>query len=206
MEHASVGVSELNFRLFRMSYKATSNLRCFFNTIFCLFNFQQSQENPPQSLLQSDMGEDWSASESESEYTEHSSDTGNMKFWDGNDIRFIRTRSWVSTSKRELLNFATWKKKSSPVFSFCVLHHSGISTFISRQRKIASRDCILHNSIGNIGKCSKYKLLDATLTVLFPFVLICSLFYGHSILFFFNGWLLSHAKIKSWVAYKWKLK
>ena len=58
MEHASVGVSELNFRLFRMSYKARSNLRCFFNTIFCLFNFQQSQENPPQPLLQSDMGED----------------------------------------------------------------------------------------------------------------------------------------------------
>ena len=206
MEHASVGVSELNFRLFRMSYKARSNLRCFFNTIFCLFNFQQSQENPPQPLLQSDMGENWSSSESESEYTEHASDTGDMKFCDGNDIRFIRTRSWISTSKRELLNFATWKKKSSPVFSFCALHHSAMSTFISRQQKIASRDCILHNSVGNISICSKYKLLDATLTVLFPFVLICLLFYGHSILFFFNGWLLAHVKIKSWVACKWKLK
>ena len=58
-EHASVVVSALNFRSFKMSYKARGNLRCVFNIIFFLFSFQHSQENTPQSLLQqSNWGED----------------------------------------------------------------------------------------------------------------------------------------------------
>ena len=112
MEYASVGVYALNFRLFRMSYKARGNLRCVFNIMFCLFSFQQCQENPPQPLLQSDRGKDWSISESESDYNDHSSDTVDIKFCDGKDIGFIRTRSWVFRSKRKLLKLATWKKKS----------------------------------------------------------------------------------------------
>ena len=58
MDHASVGVFELNVRLSRMSHKARSNLRCVFNIIFCIFSFPQSQENPPQSLFQSNRKED----------------------------------------------------------------------------------------------------------------------------------------------------
>ena len=85
MEYVLVGDSALNFRLFRMSYKARANLRCVFNIIFCLFSFQQSQENTLPSLLQSDRREDQSISESESEYSDHSSDTAKMKFCDGKD-------------------------------------------------------------------------------------------------------------------------
>ena len=153
MEHASVGVSELNFRLFRMSYKARSNLRCFFNTIFCLFNFQQSQENPPQPLLQSDMGEDWSSSESESEYTEHASDTGDMKFCDGNDIRFIRTRSWISTSKRELLNFCNLKeKKQSSVFTLCTAPQCNVYVHFT-----TAKNCL--QGLHSTQFCRKYKYM-----------------------------------------------
>ena len=47
------------------------------------------------------MGEDWSTSDNESEYSGHSSDTVDLNFCDGKDIRFIRTLFWDSRSKRE---------------------------------------------------------------------------------------------------------
>ena len=72
-----------------MCYKARYNLRCVLINIFCLFSFQQSQENPPQSLLQSNRGEDCSTSKNESEYSEHSSDAVDMKFCDGKDISAV---------------------------------------------------------------------------------------------------------------------
>ena len=54
----------------------------------------------------------------------------------------------------ELLKFAIGKRKSIPMVSFGALHLSAMCTFISRQRKIASRNGIAHSSIENISKCS----------------------------------------------------
>ena len=129
----------MKFRLFRMSWKARGNLRCIFNIIFCLFSFQQSQENPPQSWLQSDKEEDRSTTESESEHSEHSSDTADMNFCDEKDMRFIRTHCWIFRSKKELLKFVIWKRKSNAMLSLGALHLIAMCTFISRQRKINSR-------------------------------------------------------------------
>ena len=117
MEHDSIGVSALSFRLFRMFSEARSNLWCVLNFVFCLFNFQQSKENPPQSSLQSDMGEDRSTSENKIEYSEYSSDTVDMKFCDGKGIRFIRTLSWVKERAVKVGNLKD--KKQSSFFIWC---------------------------------------------------------------------------------------
>ena len=59
------------------------------------------------------------------------------------------------------------------------------------------------------------KLLDVTLTVLFPFVLSSSFFYGYSVLFSSNSWLFgtfyrkSSLQLKghnSWKTYHFQLK
>ena len=100
-----------------MFSKARSNLWCVFNFVFCLFSFQQSKENPPQSSLQSDMGKDRSTSENKIEYSEHSSDAVDMKFSDGKGIRFIRTLSWVKERAVKVGNLKD--KKQSSFFIWC---------------------------------------------------------------------------------------
>ena len=124
MEHASVSVSLLNFRLFGMYYKARSNLRCVFIIIFvCLaFNRAKRIHHSPYYIV---TGENIDA------LLKVKLNTVNIHkvllIWNC-DIRFIGTRSWVSRSKRELLKFPTWKKKKqSRIFIRCALHHSALS-------------------------------------------------------------------------------
>ena len=138
----------MKFRLFRLSWKARGNLICTFNIIFCFFSFQQS-------LLLCHKGEFHSPSEGESEYSEHSSYTVDLKFSDEKDMRFIKTHSWVFRSKKELLKFGIWKIASNSMFSLDALYRSAMCTFISQQQTIASRNDIPHSSIGNISKFSK---------------------------------------------------
>ena len=110
MQHISVIVSAIKFRLLRISLKTIDNLRCIFNTIFCLFSFQKNQANPLQSLLLYGKWEDRSASKSESEYSEYSSNTVDIRLCDEKDKEFIRTHSWVFRSKKKLLKFAILKR------------------------------------------------------------------------------------------------
>ena len=109
MEHASVGVSLLNFRLFGMYYKARSNLRCVFIIIFVYLAFNRAKRihHSPYYIV---TGENIDA------LLKVKLNTVNIHkvllIWNC-DIRFIGTRSWVSRSKRELLKFPTWKKKKA---------------------------------------------------------------------------------------------
>ena len=141
-------------RLFRMSWKARGNVRCIFNIIF-VYLACNSVKRIHHSIYCWSLGEDIRTSESESECSEHSSDTIDMNLCHEKDMRFIRTCSWVFKGKEELFNFAIWKIKSNAMFSLGALHRSAMCTFISRQRKIASRNDISYSSIENISKCSK---------------------------------------------------
>ena len=114
MDHVSVGVSLLNFRLFEMYYKARSNLRCVFIIIFVYLAFSRAKRihhSPYYTVT----GENIDA------LLKVKLNTVNIHkvllIWNC-DIRFIGTHPWVSRSKRELLNFQLERKKNISELSF----------------------------------------------------------------------------------------
>ena len=75
------------------------------------------------------------------------------------------------------------------MFSFCALHHSAMSVFILRHRKIASSNCIPRNSIGNISICSNVLVTECDISCL---VSLCSELFNvlwPQYTVFSNGWL-----------------
>ena len=115
----------MNFKLFRKSWKARSNLRCIFNIIFVYLAFKWAT-GIHQPLLLIDKGEDRSTSERENEYHHWMNIYQILLIWicHEKDIKIMRTHSWVCRSKKELLTFAIWKRKSNAMFSLAALHRS----------------------------------------------------------------------------------